>query len=75
MFTKQYQIILLTYPEGDTINEYYSTVVPMVGDVIIDDTDIPHFEYLIVERHFSMISPKVVLLVENIKEPEPENEN
>lgn len=68
MFTKHYQIILLTYPEGDRINEYYSTVVPMVGDVIIDDTDKPYYEYLVAERHFSMISPKVILLVEKIEE-------
>lgn len=72
MFTKHYQIILLSYPEGDKLNEYYSTVVPMVGDVVIDDTDKPIYEYHVAERHFSMISPKVILLVEKV---EDRNEN
>jgi hypothetical protein len=70
MFNKQYQIILLTYPEGETITDYYSTIIPMVNDVIIDDYEEEPTEYLVVERHFSMHSQKVILLVEKIKEIE-----
>lgn len=71
MFNKSYQIILLNYPEGEWINNYYSTIVPMVNDVIIDDdieTDQEKIDYLVIERHFSIKNEKVILLVEKINE-------
>ena len=71
MFNKSYQIILLSYPEGDRITDYYSTIVPMVNDAIIDDSHTPEepaIDYMIIERHFSIKSQKVVLLVEKIIE-------
>jgi len=70
MFSKSYQIILMTYPEGEWIHEYYSYIVPMVNDVIIDDTEDIHTNYLVVERHFSIRSQKVVILVEKIEDIE-----
>ena len=66
MFSKSYQIILMSYPDGEWIHEYYSYIVPMVNDVIIDDTDEIHSSYIAVERHFSIRSQKVILLVEKI---------
>jgi hypothetical protein len=71
MFNKSYQIILLNYPEGEWINDYYSTIIPMVNDVIIDDDieiEQEKIEYLVIERHFSIRNQKVVLLVEKINE-------
>lgn len=70
MFNKSYQIILLSYPEGDWIHDYYSTIIPMVNDVITDDDNIDNINlsYLVVERHFSIKNQKVVLLVEKINE-------
>jgi len=68
MFNKSYQIILLNYPEGEWINDYYSTIIPMVNDVIIDDDLEQEKEYLVIERHFSIRNQKVVLLVEKINE-------
>jgi len=77
MFNKSYQIILLSYPEGDRITDYYSTIVPMVNDAIIDDSHTPEEEatqYMIIERHFSIRNQKVILLVEKIDDPIVENE-
>lgn len=69
MFNKSYQIILMSYPEGDLITDYYSTIIPMVNDVIIDDScEDESVEYLVVERHFLITNSKVVLLVEKIVE-------
>ena len=71
MFNKSYQIILLSYPEGEWINDYYSTIVPMVNDVVIDDdvdTQQEKIDYLVIERHFSIKNEKVILLVEKINE-------
>ena len=73
MFNKSYQIILLSYPEGDWINDYYSTIIPMVNDVIVDDSHTPEetsVEYIIIERHFSIKNQKVVLLVEKTNDQE-----
>jgi hypothetical protein len=66
MFDKNYEIMLLG-PEGERILEYFSTIIPMVNDMIIDDQDDDegkvHTEYLVIERHFSVSNHRVVLLV------------
>jgi hypothetical protein len=64
MFNKTYQIILLSYPDGERLTDYYSTIVPMVNDCVIDDDEDPNVEYQVIERHFSIRNEKVVLLVE-----------
>jgi hypothetical protein len=69
MFDKSYEIMLMSSPEGDRITEYYSTIVPMVNDIITNDQDDDEDEqdYLVIERHFSVRNQRVILLVKNIE--------
>ncbi len=65
MFDKSYEIMLMSSPDGERITEYYSTIIPMVNDIITNDQDDDEDEqdYLVIERHFSIRNQRVVLLV------------
>ena len=61
MHNKPYHIILLNYPDGEWVTDYYSTIIPMVNDTIVDES-----EFKVIERSFSIRNDKVILLVEKI---------
>jgi hypothetical protein len=56
--------------EGDIILKYNSSVVPMVNDIIIDDSYLPEedsIEYIVTKRYFSVsFTEKVILFAEKI---------
>lgn len=58
----------MSYPDGDTITDYYSTIVPMTNDLITDDEDDIYIEYKVIERNFSIRNEKVILLVQKIED-------
>jgi len=58
---KPYHITILNYPNGELVTDYHSTIIPMVNDTIMDES-----EFKVIERTFSIRNEKVVLLVEKI---------
>ena len=80
MFDKNYQIILMNYPDGHRITHYDSTIIPMVNDIIIDDQDADlentvREEYIVIKRHFSISNHKVVLLVQLYEDHDEKNDD